>query len=601
MATTGNEHQRTLTSDTIRVVELLPADALTDPLHCESRIVPLDGHVPYEVVSFVWGKAKLTVQIEFDGKPAFVIPTIDSALRRMRHTSKRRTLWIDQLSIDQRNDEEKHIQVPLMREIYSKTNECLIWMGEFSADVDVNDAANAFEFLRCMATHDALPLALGSVEAMRNPMRALKTILRPQNQWWMRMWTLQESVLPRSASLLWGPLSIPWDTIERACANLHEGRLGDHPDKDVIFGHAGTLNNLSGQVRGLEFQRGRHEDGIATAFRWGFRQASDPLDMVYGFMGLFPRGSLRLSEEVDYELPLGKLYARFTVDLIRHDRSLRAIALFHNPASASWLPGWAHDVGDRWTLEVEIRDSDVGSFYLFENYGRFRASGEDVVPEVEYDDEMSTLSIMGTCIDTIRIVGGPLVPDRDGSKLASDESVVACIRSWHDIANDFYQSRGKKQKENPSAPAPWHRSLWKRLSHSNRDHPATTSTEARDPTSLCPQAFWKGLTNTDADLDCGREYMRTGHRISNGNIRNDVFTCMSLRTMFVTETGYLGFGPRHLESGDEVWILRGGNVPFIVRPRTGNPHRFIGSSYVDGIMHGEGVRGKSYDRRVTLT
>lgn len=65
---------------------------------------------------------------------------------------------------------------------------------------------------------------------------------------------------------------------------------------------------------------------------------------------------------------------------------------------------------------------------------------------------------------------------------------------------------------------------------------------------------------------------------------------MCHRTMHLTEGGLIGVGPPHLDVGDEVWILHGGKVPFLLRPSTddsANDFFFVGSLYVDGIMDGE--------------
>ncbi|KAH8665198.1 hypothetical protein BGZ60DRAFT_410938 [Tricladium varicosporioides] len=61
---------------------------------------------------------------------------------------------------------------------------------------------------------------------------------------------------------------------------------------------------------------------------------------------------------------------------------------------------------------------------------------------------------------------------------------------------------------------------------------------------------------------------------------------------FLTKKGLLGVSDNNLETGDEVYILFGGNVPFILRsaPNTRSLDRFytyVGHSYVSGIMEGE--------------
>lgn len=64
-------------------------------------------------------------------------------------------------------------------------------------------------------------------------------------------------------------------------------------------------------------------------------------------------------------------------------------------------------------------------------------------------------------------------------------------------------------------------------------------------------------------------------------------------TFFVTESGYIGIGPPGTRIGDDIWVLFGGSVPFVLRPRseevTGNCYNFVGDSYVQGVMYGEAV------------
>jgi len=58
----------------------------------------------------------------------------------------------------------------------------------------------------------------------------------------------------------------------------------------------------------------------------------------------------------------------------------------------------------------------------------------------------------------------------------------------------------------------------------------------------------------------------------------------------VTEGGRMGLGPRSMQAGDLVVVLRGGVLPLILRD-TGAGYWFIGPAYVYGIMDGEAVQG----------
>jgi hypothetical protein len=68
------------------------------------------------------------------------------------------------------------------------------------------------------------------------------------------------------------------------------------------------------------------------------------------------------------------------------------------------------------------------------------------------------------------------------------------------------------------------------------------------------------------------------------------------RRLFRTSSNHLGTGPRSLGIGDEVWILNGGCVPFVLRPQSHGNYKLIGEAYVHGVMHGE-VKAMEIPRR----
>ena len=64
------------------------------------------------------------------------------------------------------------------------------------------------------------------------------------------------------------------------------------------------------------------------------------------------------------------------------------------------------------------------------------------------------------------------------------------------------------------------------------------------------------------------------------------------RRLFRTHSNYLGTGPRSLKENDEVWILHGGSIPFVLRPWGNGAYRLIGEAFTYGVMHG---RSTSYE------
>jgi len=68
------------------------------------------------------------------------------------------------------------------------------------------------------------------------------------------------------------------------------------------------------------------------------------------------------------------------------------------------------------------------------------------------------------------------------------------------------------------------------------------------------------------------------------------------RRMFKTSHGYLGVGPEFMQPGDQICLVYGAGVPFVLRRRDNGGHLLVGESYVHGIMHGEGMDiGKQHD------
>ncbi|KAK3658343.1 hypothetical protein LTR56_001754 [Elasticomyces elasticus] len=80
------------------------------------------------------------------------------------------------------------------------------------------------------------------------------------------------------------------------------------------------------------------------------------------------------------------------------------------------------------------------------------------------------------------------------------------------------------------------------------------------------------------------------------DFRNRMDKIASGRLLFITtERRYLGYGPDSVQIGDQVWILAGGKVPFILRPKVNGRFELVGEAYVHGIMHGEAVLGREKD------
>ena len=121
----------------IRVITLAPGK-WNDQLECTLEIVSLDDNPLYETLSYVWGDPSVQKKSIFLQKQLFqVTQSLESVLRHLRHQDTERTMWIDAICINQKDDAEKSVQVRQMQLIYARTSHLVIWVGEASEDSDL--------------------------------------------------------------------------------------------------------------------------------------------------------------------------------------------------------------------------------------------------------------------------------------------------------------------------------------------------------------------------------------------------------------------------------------------------------------------------------
>ncbi len=91
------------------------------------------------------------------------------------------------------------------------------------------------------------------------------------------------------------------------------------------------------------------------------------------------------------------------------------------------------------------------------------------------------------------------------------------------------------------------------------------------------QTLYISLTDsfTDADFFSGTIFLQRQAGICYG------------RRLFRTDAQRFGIGHEALRIEDEIWLLAGAQVPFILRRRPDGKFTLIGEAYVDGMMYGE--------------
>jgi hypothetical protein len=58
-----------------------------------------------------------------------ITPSLETALQHVRHETESVTIWVDQISINQSDDDEKNEQVANMYRIYQTASNVIVWLG----------------------------------------------------------------------------------------------------------------------------------------------------------------------------------------------------------------------------------------------------------------------------------------------------------------------------------------------------------------------------------------------------------------------------------------------------------------------------------------
>jgi hypothetical protein len=119
-----------------RLVKLKPSTQLSSPVCCELVETQLDNHPPYEAISYVWGDPKVKAPVHVEDAVLHVTVNLECALRYFRWEHEVRWLWVDAISINQEDINERS-QVRLMKDVYSCCVADLIWFGEASGDTEL--------------------------------------------------------------------------------------------------------------------------------------------------------------------------------------------------------------------------------------------------------------------------------------------------------------------------------------------------------------------------------------------------------------------------------------------------------------------------------
>jgi hypothetical protein len=379
------------------------------------------------------------------------------------------------------------------------------------------------------------------------------------SNWFERAWVIQEVVLARSAEVVCPGSRIPWCWIGLASAILRT-KYGHIVANKT--GSSGIYNSY------LIFRLSRHHnlDPVDLSFLHLLRLTSrfrttEPRDAIFALLGIKTMdndpGKCPFVS-VNYEASLDTLYRQVAEKCLAQNPPLGLLSnaewagdyedIEGRLQTATWIPRWDRKsiapMLHPWSINTSFRPADDLPFK------RFSSTSDP------------NLTVEGIHVSTVFLIGPRMLSSLDIGEAAiwllglptphslSQRNLEICSRTLCGGRN-FYGS----PESDRTALVP---------------HFAAFVQTSR---YLVDQLT--GLSNLAESGDAA-VFARTA-----GNVCFD-------RRLFITVSGHLGLGPSDTLPGDNVSVLGGATMPFILRQEK-SYFRLIGECFVDDIMHGEAV------------
>ncbi|KAK5699656.1 hypothetical protein LTR97_005785 [Elasticomyces elasticus] len=301
-----------LESDCIRLVRIFPQspDDPTADLRCTMRHFELDDLPAYSALSYAWGTEPSSRSILLNDQRFDVRKNLFDFLSLARNLSGPYAGWlfIDAISINQRDHAERSSQVSQMWRIYSSAIPVLAWLGprHDNSDLAMQELGRNPSYWQ-----DERNMSAIWIGASGRAIRALCS--RP---YWSRLWVFVELSLASKVQLVYGTAAVSWDAfrdfilatqgavITPAVFDYVEGQLWKNP---AIGEHQAMCALPAIQMIQYASMRAGSTDLWELMFALSHLDCGEPRDEVYALLGVAaPRGP-ELVIQSDYHTSLPNL------------------------------------------------------------------------------------------------------------------------------------------------------------------------------------------------------------------------------------------------------------------------------------------------------
>ncbi|KAL3420948.1 heterokaryon incompatibility protein [Phlyctema vagabunda] len=511
----------------LRILEVFPGPRDT-PIKCRLHQSMLDRAPPFEALSYVWGSSLIKKRISCDGKPFDIRTSLLSlydALGRLRYVGdgRSRYIWADAICINQEDLEERESKVQIMRKIYERAEEVIIWLGQ-----DPHGHADlAFEHVKTIAKkcYTLSGMDSGSLY-LKNPRHEIddkigdevEKVLLAYPQSWLALQTLFEREWFSRGNAM---IDFNDITVAASWVDWSTAKKGKVKPANV---------KISQGVNNAVLMRGTHIDVIQeTRFS--------------ALLGFCNSGTEGLRIRPDYKKAVSDVIKDVVWELLQQDGGIDVLSLVqHGPTVPDDVPSWIP------SLQV---DNDP---YILIWYPFFEASAK--ISDSMKRNEADHIALSGIKIRVVAVVSD--VVETTAIALDSWQRIHTILTSWWNMLSEEEQAKGVYPNGESyqiafcmSVTAGLRQQNYRGLSpqHVLEDYKAFMQ-------MLIVAKHENGaesLTDAKCITGDGQRYQHAALRASHDH------------QFFSTSNGYVGVGPQALKRDDQIWILFGGQAPFVLR------------------------------------
>jgi hypothetical protein len=439
---TPYERQRLKTGE----IRLLKIDwnAQEDKLRLETYPVKLSDQPNYDTISYVWGTAPASVEVDCNGGRLSISPTAYEMLLHLRlyRPDVSRPLWIDAICIHQNDLEEKETQVRLMPRIYVSATQVVVWMGPSIPQT----VTFMTDFPRvAKLAEDWTPTRMTTNSGWRGEgwppeghefWTGLFSLLN--QSWFKRLWTFQEIILASNAVLLCGENCVDADDffnfVQKGRYEAQSYMNYTHVDASFVAGKPLVTDLAFIDCSLIRWHRQVRQDGLfemenvnipLSLHEIRHRSVQEQVDRVWAIAGLLSANlQEQLSSIVDYSIQgrtdYWKTHVRFAKIVFKECQNLTLLAI---PRSLNrdmdHLPSWCPDLSGQqvcdfymngqWNKPIASQESHVQCLFASQNDDKNSAARVDAIKNhpsrliyTTEDDDL--LRVRGFVVDIISAV-----------------------------------------------------------------------------------------------------------------------------------------------------------------------------------------------------